>query len=68
MEYWRLIELMLLGAHIRVSGFFVCVTTDCSEEQMVLFVYILGFEWHVWDVCNRIKYKGVTQALGNTAR
>lgn len=34
-------------AHIRVSGFFVCVTTDCSEEQMVLFVYILGFEWHV---------------------
>lgn len=50
MEYWRLIELMLLGAHIRVSGVFVCVTTDCSEEQMVLFVYILGFEWHVWDV------------------
>lgn len=45
MEYGRLIELMLSGAHIRV--FFVCVTTECSEEQMVLFVYILGFEWHV---------------------
>lgn len=48
MEYWR-VELMLLGAHKSVRVF-VCVTTDCSEEQMVLFVYILGFEWHVWDV------------------
>lgn len=35
------------GTHKSVRVFCVCETTDCSEEQMVLFVYILGFEWHV---------------------